>query len=348
MDMSSINLVVRDPEAALTTYLKLFGTNNISEVLKVKGLNDGTETIDGYYLKTQPLNLGLWTPRGTVGRIGQFLQKNGEGIHHVTFQMNQDEFEQTYIRFKKEGKPVSEKITYLGRLSEAIFWLDSSGEQGVPMQFGTKCYRGLQLWENTNYLDTPKMIEPLEINETYLRPRLVLNSVMVTVSESEKQREIWANIFSRQPVQQGSIFTLEPGQVNDGRGNIFIPVRFGFGGSKGINLYRAINPEGPINKVMRKKGVQGMYHNLAYYVTRDQVHTYFKQLEDAGFSMVDPKPALNANMGNGNYYFFVHPRSVHGVLWEVISVFIRDENIKAYYDWSDTQIYILPPDKKGK
>ena len=348
MDMSSINLVVKDLDAALTSYLKLFGTNNVSEVLKVKGLDDGTEVIDGYYLKTQPMNIALWTPRGPSGRIGQFLQKSGEGIHHLTFRMDQDEFEETYTRFKNEGKPVSDKIAYLGRLSEAYFWLDGSGEQGVPMLFGTKCYRGLSLWENTTYIDGPKAVEPRKITDVYLRPRIVLNSVMVTVSESEKQREVWANILSRQPVTQGSIYTLEPGQVNDGRGNIFIPVRFGFTQSKGINLYRAINPEGPINKVMRKKGVKGMYHNLACYVSRDQVHTYFKQLEDAGFSMVDPKPALNTNKGNGNYFFFVHPRSVHGVLWEIVSIFIRNEAVKAYFDWSDTKIYMLPPDGKGK
>ena len=348
MDMSSINLVVKDLDAALTSYLKLFGTNNVSEVLKVKGLDDGTEVIDGYYLKTQPMNIALWTPRGTTGRIGQFLQKSGEGIHHLTFRMDQDEFEETYTRFKNEGKPISDKIAYLGRLSEAYFWLDGSGDQGVPMLFGTKCYRGLSLWENTNYIDGPKAVEPLKMTDVYLRPRIVLNSVMVTISESEKQREVWANILSRQPVTQGSIYTLEPGQVNDGRGNIFIPVRFGFTQSKGINLYRAINPEGPINKVMRKKGVKGMYHNLACYVSRDQVHTYFKQLEDAGFSMVDPKPALNTNKGNGNYFFFVHPRSVHGVLWEIVSIFIRNEAVKAYFDWSDTKIYMLPPDGKGK
>ena len=348
MDMSSINLVVKDLDAALTSYLKLFGTNNVSEVLKVKGLNNGTEVIDGYYLKTQPMNIALWTPRGTTGKIGQFLQKSGEGIHHLTFRMDQDEFEETYTRFKNEGKPVSDKIAYLGRLSEAYFWLDGSGEQGVPMLFGTKCYRGLSLWENTTYIDGPKAVEPLKITDVYLRPRIVLNSVMVTVSESEKQREVWSDILSRQPVTQGSIYTLEPGQVNDGRGNIFVPVRFGFTQSKGINLYRAINPEGPINKVMRKKGVKGMYHNLACYVSRDQVHTYFKQLEDAGFSMVDPKPALNTNKGNGNYFFFVHPRSVHGVLWEIVSIFIRNEAVKAYFDWSDTKIYMLPPDGKGK
>lgn len=344
MDMCSINLVVKDPDKACVAYLKLFGTNNIQEVLKLKGLDDGSEIIDGYYIKTQPLNLGIFTPRGSTGRMGQFLQKNGEGIHHLTFQLEQDEFEETYSRFKSEDRPVSEKLAYLGRFSDAIFWLDGSGEQGVPMQFGTKCYRGLKSWENTNYLDTPKKVETLNITDKYLRPRVILNSVMVTVEESGKQREVWSNILSRQAVDTGDIFTLEPGQVNDGRGNIFIPIRFGFPLSKGINVYRAVNPEGPINKVMRKRGVKGMYHNLAAYVTRDKVHEYYRQLEDEGFSLVDPKPALNTNKGNGNYFFFVHPRSMYGVLWEIVSVFTRDETVKARYDWSDTRTYMLPPE----
>jgi hypothetical protein len=95
---------------------------------------------------------------------------------------------------------------------------------------------------------------------------------------------------------------------------------------------------------MRKRGVKGMYHNLAAYVTRDRVHEYYRQLEDEGFSLVDPKPALNTNKGNGNYFFFVHPRSMYGVLWEIVSVFTRDETVKARYDWSDTRTYMLPPE----
>ncbi len=347
MDMRSVNLVVRDPDAALITYLKFFGTNNVPEVLKVKGLFDGSETLDGYYLKTQPLNLGLWSPQGTTGRMGHFLQTVGEGIHHITFQMNQDEFEQTWTRFKNEDRPLSEKVAYQGRLSEAFFWLDGSGEQGVPMQFGTKTYRGLKMWETTDYLDGPKMVQPIKISDEYPRPRIVFNSVMVTVNAAEKQREVWSNILSRKAADTGDIFTLEPGQVNDGRGNIFIPIRFGFTQSKGINVYRAVNPEGPINKVMRKRGVNGLYHNLAAYVTRDRLHEYWSALEAAGFSMVDPKPALNANHGNGNYFFFVHPRSSFGVLWEVVSIFTRDESIRARFDWSDTKVYMLPPDEKA-
>jgi hypothetical protein len=347
MDISSINLVVKNLDAALETYMKLFGTNNIHQVLTVKGLNNGYDLVDGYYLKTEPTNVGLWTPRKPDGKMGRFLQTSGEGIHHLTMQLGQDEFEQTYTRFKSEGLPVSERITYIGKLSEATFWLDGSGEQGVPLQFSTKCYRGLQIWDKTDYLDTPRKIEPIKMGEEIIRPGIVLTTFIITVEESDKQKEVWTNILGRKPVDQGSIFTLEPGQVNDGRGNIFIPVRFGFSQSKGINLYRATNPDGPINKVMRKRGVKGMYHNLAGYVVRDRLHDYFNMLEESGFSMVDPKPALNANKGNGNYFFFVHPRSTYGVLWEMVSMFTRDESIKASYDWNSVQTYMLAPDAKS-
>jgi len=88
-----------------------------------------------------------------------------------------------------------------------------------------------------------------------------------------------------------------------------------------------------------------MYHNLAGYIMRDRLHEYFGQLEDAGFSMVDPKPALNANKGNGNYFFFVHPRSTYGVLWEMVSMFTRGDDMKAKYDWTGVNLNMLPPDK---
>jgi hypothetical protein len=344
MDLGSINLVVKDADTAVNTYLKLLGTNNVREVIKLEGLNDGSETVDGYFMKTTPAHLGVFTPRDSKGRMGQFLEKNGEGIHHIDMFLGQDEFEETYTRFKKEGRPVSEKIIYIGRFSEAIFWLDGSGEQGVPIRYCTKTYRGLTQWENTEYLDTPRKFKVMNITEEHLRPRVVINSIMVTVNDWENQRQIWEKVVSRPAVDTGNIFTLEPGQVNDGRGNIFIPVRYQFSESKGINLYCALNKDAPINKIMGRRGVNGMFHNLAGYITRDRIHEYYRQLEDAEFALVDPKPALNTNKGNGNYFFFVHPICTHGVLWEFISIFTRDESAKATFDWSDTRTYMVPPD----
>jgi hypothetical protein len=87
-----------------------------------------------------------------------------------------------------------------------------------------------------------------------------------------------------------------------------------------------------------------MYHNAAGYIVRDKVHTCFKQWEEAGFALLDPKPPLNAVRGNGNYFFFIHPISTHGVLFEFVSYIERDEAVRARYVWSGTETYIVPPD----
>ena len=344
MEFGSINLVVKDPDAALKTYLKMFGTNNIEQVIKLKGLNDSVDTIDGYYLKTKPIHLGIFRPRESTGRMGESLKKYGEGIHHIELHLGQDEFEETYNRFKSEGRPVSEKVIYIGKFSEPIFWLEESGEQGVPIKFATKAYRGLKIWQNTIYLDTPQRFEKLSVSEEYQRPCIALKSIMVTVHEFETQQQIWSSILSRPAVHIGDLFTNEKAEVNDGRGNIFVPVRYQFPGGGGINLYCTVNKDAPINKEMARRGRHAMYHNAAGYIVRDKVHECWKEWEEAGFAMVDPKPLLNANRGNGNYFFFLHPMSTHGVLWEFVSLTSRDEATRGRYDWSDTETYLVSPD----
>ena len=53
---------------------------------------------------------------------------------------------------------------------------------------------------------------------------------------------------------------------------------------------------------------------------------------------------LNTGRGNGNYFFFIHPISTHGVLFEFVSYIERDEEVRARYVWSGTETYIVPPD----
>jgi hypothetical protein len=63
--------------------------------------------------------------------------------------------------------------------------------------------------------------------------------------------------------------------------------------------------------------------------------------------MVDPKPLLNVGEGNGNYFFFIHPISTHGVVCEFVSIwdFPEDETFgHQVYDWSDVETYMVPPD----
>jgi hypothetical protein len=58
----------------------------------------------------------------------------------------------------------------------------------------------------------------------------------------------------------------------------------------------------------------------------------------------DPKPMLNKGKGNGNYFFFIHPISAHGVLWEFVSMTTRDAATRGCYDYSSTEANMVSPD----
>ena len=348
MEFGSIDLVVKDPDIALQTYLKIYGTNNIPQVIKLKGLNDNLDVVDGYLLKTKPVNLGIWTPRSSTTPMGQFLKKNGEGIHHITLHLGQDEFEQAYLKFKEQGMKVSPKLAYIGKFSEPLFWLEEGGIQGAPIKFTTKCYHGIKIWKDTDYLDTPQKFEVVNIKDQYIMPKVTLGTIMITVKDWKNQPRIWSDFLSMPALDVGNLSTLEQAQVNDGRGNIFIPVKYRFSGGGAINLYCAVNDDAPINKVMSKRGQTIMYHNICSYVTRDKVQEYWRLLDEAGFAMVDPKPLLNKESGNGNYFYFVHPFSTHGVLFEIVSLYNMDKDYKLSYDWSDTTAYMVSPDINQK
>jgi catechol 2,3-dioxygenase-like lactoylglutathione lyase family enzyme len=225
MQFGGIIILVNDPDAALKTYVKMFGTNNIEQIIKLKGLNDGVDVVDGFYLRTSPIHLGLFKPRSTGGRLGTALAKHGEGIHHIEIHMPQDAFEETYVRFKHQGRSVSDKLTYIGKFSEALFWLEEGGSQGLPIKFCTKAMRSLGLWRDTVYLDTPQKFEPITLEEEIIRPVIAIKSIMVTVSDFETLPVVWSEILSRPWVEAGDIYLRTHGKVDDKRGNIFIPIR---------------------------------------------------------------------------------------------------------------------------
>jgi hypothetical protein len=343
MELASINIVVKDADAALQTYLKLFGTNNISEVIKLKGLEDDSEIVDGYWLKTSPLSLAIFTPRSSDGRMGKFLQNWGEGIHHIQLHMGQDEFEQTYAQFKSDGWPVSQP-TYFGKFSEAVFWLEESGDQGVPVKFATKAYRSLTMWKDTVYFDTPQKFEVMNITQQIIRPRVDLKTPVVSVKHFEKQQQVWASILSR-PAHLRHAGERTP--VDDKRGNQFVANMYHFNNRSKISVYHALNEEGSIRRTLARYGKDAMYYDMIFHFQRDKTHEIWRQWEEAGFAMVDPKPLLNQHEGNGNYFFFIHPISTHGVVCEFVSLWDRpqDENsdVHIIYDWSDTKTYMVSP-----
>jgi hypothetical protein len=343
MKLGCINLAVKDPDVALNTFLKIFGTNNIKEIIKVRGLNDTSDILDGYFLKMRLTSLGIFTPRNSDGRMGQFLQKNGEGIHDIEFHMGQDEFEHTHSKLKSFGWPVSEKPIYIARFTELIFWLEESGVQQVPIKFATTAYRGFNEHDVVN-MDTPKYCEKVNITEEYIRPRVELNTIVTVTSDFERGQQTWTSMIGQAPIEIGDQHNLIRLEVVDGRGDVFVPVSYIFGDGEEVtrvNYYNAINPGAPINKHLDRKGKSTAYHGITSFVTRDKFHLYWKQLEEAGFAMVDPKPYLQK--ATGNYFFFVHPISAHGVVLEFVQIFTREKGAMRY-DNSDSELLMVSPE----
>ncbi len=348
MELASINIVVKDADAALKTYLKLFGTNNVAEVIKLKGLKDDSETVDGYWLKTRPLNIAIFTPRGTTGRMGSFLQKYGQGIHHIQLHMGQDEFEQTYEQFKGNSWPISSP-TYFGKFSEAVFWLEENGPQAVPVKFATKTYHTLKMWPEVVYNDTPQRFEIVKIKDEIIRPKVELKTPVVSVQDFQKQTEVWATMLSKPAHRRES---EERSPVDDHHGNQFITHMYQFNNKCKISVYHALNPEGSIRRTLARMSKEAMYYDMIFHVQRDQTYELWKQWDKAGFAMVDPKPLLSTGQGNGNYFFFIHPISTHGVVCELVSLwnFPEDQSVEPYiiFDWSDSKVYMVPPDLNEK
>lgn len=63
MDFGSINLIAKDADKALITYLKLFGTNNVQEVIRLQELKDDTETVEGQFKHTSYVYHQIRPPR---------------------------------------------------------------------------------------------------------------------------------------------------------------------------------------------------------------------------------------------------------------------------------------------
>ena len=90
-----------------------------------------------------------------------------------------------------------------------------------------------------------------------------------------------------------------------------VRVAFLRAGSLGVELLESLKPEGVIARFVEDRG-EGLHH-LAFAVT--DIRAEMRRLQEGGFQLVDPAPRLGAH---GRLVAFVHPRSAHGVLVELV------------------------------
>ncbi|HEY7587126.1 MAG TPA: methylmalonyl-CoA epimerase [Thermoplasmata archaeon] len=78
-----------------------------------------------------------------------------------------------------------------------------------------------------------------------------------------------------------------------------------------IEFVVPLGPESPVARFLEKRG-EGLHH--VAFSSKD-VAAELSRLEGAGFELVDRAPRLGAR---GAQVAFIHPRSTHGVLLELV------------------------------
>ena len=347
MKLGSINIAVQDLDVALDQYVRMIGTNNIENIVKFERWEQDGELLSGYYLKTSPIMLGIFTSLSTNGAVARQLRETGEGISHIELHLEQDKFEALYHSLgEKEVRGLGKRIEYSGRVGEASFWLDESSVMGVRVRVSTKAYHGFGK-TGAVYLDTPKKISNVSFGEEVIRPSIQLATIVVASAADESfeaQHDIWRTVLGQDgPVKTKDALTKSQYLVDDGRGNKFWPSSYLMQGTAKVSLYNIASSEGPIRALINKRGQQALYHNVIFLVTRDKIHDYWSDLEQDGYLMVDPKPLLLGS--TGNHFFFVHPRSVNGVTCEFVSATKMNPSTSEFeFDWAGTKTFVVSPE----
>ena len=86
------------------------------------------------FINFENLSFELIEPKTKDSPISKFLEKKGEGLHHITFLV--DDGKKTYKRFKRKGLRIAQEPwegeAHQGRL---VFFLHPKSTSGILMEF---------------------------------------------------------------------------------------------------------------------------------------------------------------------------------------------------------------------
>lgn len=125
-----------------------------------------------------------------------------------------------------------------------------------------------------------------------------LNHIGIGVKDAEQVAKLWTEVFgveARSPVTEGDmkVVMLQLGDVL-------------------VELIAPASNQGVMAKFLEKRG-EGLHH-VCFEV--DNIHSAMKELTAKGIELIDKEPREGAE----GKIAFLHPKSTHGVLTEIVQV----------------------------
>jgi methylmalonyl-CoA/ethylmalonyl-CoA epimerase len=121
-----IGIAVKDLEVSNLLFEKLFG----APAYKFEEVE--SEGVTTSFFKNGPNKIELLAATNPESPIAKFLEKKGEGIHHIAFDV--ENIEEEIVRLKKEGFVVLNEIPKKGADNKLVVFLHPKSTNGVLIE----------------------------------------------------------------------------------------------------------------------------------------------------------------------------------------------------------------------
>ena len=126
MHIDHVGIAVRDLESAIKTYEKILNTSCFKREV-VEG-----EKVDTAFFQTGESKIELLGGTSPDSVINSYIEKRGEGIHHVAFEV--EDIESEINRLKKEGFRILNETPKKGADNKLVVFLHPKGQNGVLVE----------------------------------------------------------------------------------------------------------------------------------------------------------------------------------------------------------------------
>lgn len=125
-DIDHVGIAVRDLEAAVEHYRRTFGVEPIHrERIEKDGVDEALFKVGASYVQ-------LLAPTGPDTPVGKFLEKRGEGVHHVGYRVDDVAAMVTHLR--AEGVPMVDEVPRPGSRGTTVAFAHPKGFGGVLVE----------------------------------------------------------------------------------------------------------------------------------------------------------------------------------------------------------------------
>ncbi|WP_247730371.1 VOC family protein [Halovivax limisalsi] len=170
-----------------------------------------------------------------------------------------------------------------------------------------------------------------------------LDHVGIAVEDLDEAVETFEALLG----EDAEVHRIDPGKEYDDDGNVVEEIRFAYLGAGNDVMLELMQPgtvgEGAIGSYLEANG-EGIHHISFWVEPKSEFGQFFETLSDLGFATVGDEPwRSDPSAERDNVYTYLHPKSTHGTLIELISPYevedgvmqTRETAADAGLDWAD-------------